>query len=247
MNKVTWAAIALMSLFVAPLAGALTTNEEFILYQMTQGKAEQLRAAARGIVESGTDNSEVLDPLAEIMLQNYTRGGDYIDAIAWAARAFTEAGNVRYVAALKEVAGAKGNRKVRGAAKKAAKALGDPGQTAQYQKGSVDLDALKQSSEAAYARMLKNLKAPEGMESIGIVEVGMSQSQIFARCGQPTSTTAYITGKSFIPFNFRGRDTVRTLLLYKGQGRIVVANNSAYTSNASAIEVIIDPSEVGYR
>ena len=229
------------------VAAALSDKEAFILHQITQGNAEQLRAGARGIVESGLDSAEVLDPLAETMLQNYTKGGDYVDAIAWVAKAFAEAGNVRYVGVLDKIASQKGNRKIRGAAKKARKALGDPGAAEQYQAGSVDLAAVKKAADREYERMVKALKPADGFESIAIVEVGMSQSQIMARCGPPTSTTAYITGKSFIPFNFRGRDTVRTQLLYKGQGRIIVANNSAYTSNASAIEVIIDPSEVGYR
>ena len=234
-------------LLFGTLAHALTDKESFVLYQMTKGDAENLRAASRGIVEGGIKSQAVLDPLAETMLQNSTKDGDYVDALAWAARAFSEAADARYVSVLDQIAKTKGNRKVRGSVRKALKAMGSAGDTPQYQAGSVDLEAVQKSADAAYERMVRNLKAAEGFESIAIVEVGMSQSQIMARCGPPSSTTAYITGKSFIPFNFRGKDTVRTQLLYKGQGRIIVANNSAYSSSASAIEVIIDPSEVGYR
>jgi len=81
----------------------------------------------------------------------------------------------------------------------------------------------------------------------GIVEPGMSAGEVTARCGHPTSITSHITGKQFIPFNFKGGDTVRSYYLYKGQGVVVVANDSAWTSGTHVIEVQFDENEPGFR
>ena len=78
------------------------------------------------------------------------------------------------------------------------------------------------------------------------VKAGMSMEQAYAVAGHPTSTTTYETGKRWVPFNFKGGDIARTAALYKGQGRIVFSNNSAYSSGMSVLEVIVDPNEKGY-
>lgn len=214
---------------------------------MSRGNAEEFRAAARGVIAENIKNTTVLDALAETTLKNYTREGEWVDAAAWATRALGESGNPRYVGVLDTINSSKASRKIKKYAKKAVKQLGPTSDTPQYKAGSVSLATVKANADNAYDRLTKSLDAPAGKETIAIATVGMSQSQIMARCGPPSSTTAYVTGKSFIPFNFRGKDSVRTMLLYKGQGRVVVSNNSAYTSDASVIEVIIDPNEAGYR
>lgn len=230
------------------LAQALTEQEDFVMYQMTRGTPGELLGAAKGVVSGGITEPAVLDALAETVLQNMSQEGDWVDALAWGARALGESGNARYAAPLDKIAKAKGqaSRKLRKYAKKALKQL-PAGGADSYVAGSVDLDAVKVSADAAYDQMVANIEVPEGKESIAIVKAGMSQSQVMARCGPPTSTTGYVTGKAFIPFNFRGKDSVRTMLLYEGQGHIIVSNNSAYTTDASVVEVVINPSEVGYR
>lgn len=229
------------------LAFALTPTEDFTLYQMSRGSAEEFRAAARGVIAEKVTSTTVLDALAETTLQNYTKDGEWVDAAAWATRALGESGNARYFGVVDTLKSSKANRKIKKYAKKAAKLLGSASGVSQYQAGSVKLATVKANADNAYKSLVRNLKAQDGKETIAIAKVGMSQSQIMARCGAPSSTSAYITGKSFIPFNFRGKDSVRTMLLYKGQGRIVVSNSSAYTSDANVIEVIIDPDEAGYR
>lgn len=229
------------------IAGALTPKEDFTLYQMSRGSAEEFRAAARGIIAGHVKNTTVLDALAETTLQSYTKEGEWGDAVAWATRALGESRNARYLGTLEEIKSSKASRKIKKYAKKAAKQLGSASGTEQYKSGSVNLASVKSNADKAYARLIKSLQAPAGKETIAIASVGMSQSELMARAGPPTSTTAYITGKSFIPFNFRGKDSVRSMLLYKNQGYVVVSNSSAYTSNANVIEVVIDTSEAGYR
>jgi len=64
--------------------------------------------------------------------------------------------------------------------------------------------------------------------------------------GEPTATTSRMTGKAFRPFNFSGKDNVRMYALYKGVGRLVLSNTSAYTSTYRVIEVIADTTETGF-
>ena len=241
-----YAAIFLLLGAFAQSVWAASAKEDFIVYQITRGDPEQLRAAARGVIAGNVQSTKVMDPLAETMLQNVSKGKDWQDAVAWGARALGASGNSRYVGVLQELSAKGTPRKIRRHAKKSLELIGSAS-GAQYQKGGVDLGKAKQSADKAYKRIVKSLKPAEGKETIAIATAGMSQGQVMARCGPPTSTSAYITGKSFIPFNFKGGDSVRTMLLYQGQGYVLVSNSSAFTSKASVIEVVIDPDEPGYR
>lgn len=71
--------------------------------------------------------------------------------------------------------------------------------------------------------------------------------QVYSIIGPPTSTNSHITGKAFIPFNFRGKDSYRSIAHYKGQGRIVFSNSSAYSSDQRVLEVQVDPNESGFQ
>src|SRR3546814_16993855 len=75
----------------------------------------------------------------------------------------------------------------------------------------------------------------------------MSMQQVYSIIGPPTSTNSHITGKAFIPFNFRGKDSYRSIAHYKGQGRIVFSNSSAYSSDQRALEVHMDPNASGFQ
>jgi hypothetical protein len=77
------------------------------------------------------------------------------------------------------------------------------------------------------------------------IQNGMDQKQVTDLIGQPTDISVYVTGKAFIPFYYGG-DTHRTMYRYKGQGRIIFAPDSRFTSGQSVIEMEYDPTETGY-
>lgn len=78
------------------------------------------------------------------------------------------------------------------------------------------------------------------------VKVGMSQDEVFATIGQPTSLGHYQTGKAFIPFHFSGSDNMRSTAHYKSVGTITFSLDSAYTSRFSVISIDYNPSEPGF-
>lgn len=78
------------------------------------------------------------------------------------------------------------------------------------------------------------------------VKVGMGMAEVYSLIGQPTDTTAHITGKAFIPYYYGG-DTHRVEALYKGLGRIVFAPPHAFTSDLRVVEINYDPTERGYQ
>ncbi len=79
------------------------------------------------------------------------------------------------------------------------------------------------------------------------VKIGMYQDEVFAKIGHPDSMSAYVTGKAWIPFHFSGSDTHRSVAHYKGLGTLTFANDSAYTSRMSVIDIDYDPTEPGYE
>jgi hypothetical protein len=64
--------------------------------------------------------------------------------------------------------------------------------------------------------------------------------------GEPTTSTGHMTGKAWIPFNFKGSDTARQYSLYKGKGRIIFTNRSYYDHTWQVYEVQVDANESGY-
>jgi len=78
------------------------------------------------------------------------------------------------------------------------------------------------------------------------VKIGEEMNEVFATIGPPTSTETYQTGKAWIPFHFSGSDDLRQIAHYKGVGRIIFSNDSAYTSGYSVQSVEYDPDERGY-
>ena len=74
----------------------------------------------------------------------------------------------------------------------------------------------------------------------------MSMAEAYALAGEPTSSTGHVTGKAWIPYNFKGSDTLRQYSLYKGKGRIIFTNRSHYDRSWQVYEVQIDASEPGY-
>lgn len=249
----------LATLLIASILGfqvqAFNDADQYNISQMVNGGPTSIRNAAKNLYHTQETNPAVLDVMAEVLLQNYhmnDRNG--IDAMAWACKALGNSGLGRYQSTLEEVAEQGAHRKLRKYAKKSLKQLNKDG-SAQYVKGSVDLDKLRENPKAVTSKASSAKKAVAKAvapvasgkaKPITEVKVGMGMAQAYAIAGQPTATTTYQTGKAWIPFNFKGGDTARQAALYKGQGRIVFSNESHYSGNWRVLEVLVNPNESGY-
>ena len=79
------------------------------------------------------------------------------------------------------------------------------------------------------------------------LQIGMPLKQVTDICGPPTDQGAYVTGKAFIPFYF-GSDRFRYEVVYKAQGRLILAGGSMGDMTGShLIWVIYSANEEGYR
>ncbi len=208
--------------------------------QMTQGGMASVKQAAQSMYNTGETNTQVLDVAAEVLLQNYSNASDS-DALAWVAKALGKSRNGRYYGVLKEVADSKADKKLLKHTATALKEIGGASGN-QYVKGSVNLKTVSKSKAAAPDKSAKNTSA----KGLDIIRKGMSMQEAFDLVGAPTSSSARPTGKAFIPFNFKGGDSVRSYALYKGKGRIVFSSDSHYSSSMRVIEVHMDPNESGY-
>lgn len=242
---------------IALLAGAgnlwaLDTAEQQQVDMITAGSMSSIKQAAQEIFNSGEKNPAVLDYLAEVLLQHYaTATPGEIDTLSWTAKALGQSGNSRYHDALSEVANNEGtNKKLR---KYADKALDDVGKAsgAQYKRGTVSLKAGAAASSGKSTNQSTNQSTKEssasgGTGSLAGVTKGMSMAEAYKIAGEPTTTTSHVTGKAWIPFNFRGADTARQFALYKGKGRIIFTNSSYYDHSWHVYEVQVDANESGY-
>ena len=244
--------LAAASLLLASTAfAALSAGDQYNLDQIRSGSPAGLRSAAQNVQAAGSAPEVVLDSLAEALLQNQTQTGTtYIDALSWTCKALAATGNKRYYTALRSVAGNdNAHKKLRKYCDKSADDLGGA-DGAQYSAGGVSLQAGASASASAAAKSAPPAAAPAAGGSykpITEIKPDMSMQQVYAIAGPPTSTNSHITGKAFIPFNFRGKDSYRSVAHYKGQGRIVFSNSSAYTSDQRVLEVQLDPNESGFQ
>ncbi len=240
------AIVATLTVFAAQAADVV---DQRYIDQMTRGGNVSIKQAAQSIYNTGENDTEVLDVAAEVLLQrSATAGKNDIDTLAWVARALGNSGNARYYSALQEVANGDAHRKLRKYAKNAMKAVGQS-DVDQYQKGMVDLVALRTASQqaAADSELSPGKVSPEGSgkSGIDIIREGMSMEEVYALVGEPTATASHQTGKAWVPFNFGAKDLARTDMLYKGQGRVVLSHDG-YSSTSHVVEVIIDPDESGF-
>lgn len=228
------------------VAEELSASSRVLIEQITSGGPVSIRQAAQTIERSGEQDTRVLDVLAEALLQNYkVSNTTNIDAMAWACKGLAASGNKRYYTAINAVAESDEARKLSKYCKRAAKELGTA-EGEQYVQGMVSLTAPASVATATTASESKSNSSDGKFAPITEVKVGMSLEQAYAIAGYPTATSSYETGKRWVPFNFKGGDVTRTAALYKGQGRIVFSNNSAYSSGMSVAEVQVDPKESGY-
>jgi hypothetical protein len=237
--------ISLIVALTASYAQALSPAGENQIKALTLGGPSSIKNTAESIFRVGSAEVEVSDTLAEIVLQNYTNGDrQYIDAVAWSAKALGKTGNARYRSTLTEVLEKSGNKKLNKHVAGALKMLPETSAD-QYVKGTVNLQAKREEAAAAIPAPT-NTTGTGTLNKITAAVPGMSMEEVYALCGTPTATTSHITGKQFRPFNFKGGDDVRTYALYKGQGKIVFNQESRYTTTWKVLEVIIDPNETGY-
>jgi len=69
--------------------------------------------------------------------------------------------------------------------------------------------------------------------------------QVTDLIGEPTDTSAHITGKVFIPFYFGG-DTTRVETFYRGEGQLTFSAAHFGSSNYVLEAIHVNPSESGY-
>jgi len=109
--------------------------------------------------------------------------------------------------------------------------------------------------EAGYGQKVKGLGDWEGEitgkpapgSKFTRLQIGMPMKQVTDLVGYPTDQGAYITGKAFIPFFF-GSDKHRHEMVYKGQGRLILAGGSfGDFGGAHLIWIIHNANEGGYR
>lgn len=250
-------ALALAGVFgVGTAAAALSAGDQYNLDQLLQGGPASLRSAAQNIASSGAA-PEVLDVLAEVVLQNAADGSNTgVDAVAWGCKALAARGGQRYYNVVKSVAdNGQTHRKARKHCDKAAGQIGGADANP-YVAGGVSLEKMRAKSggasvganaSASVAPAAAAQPAASGQyRPISEVKVGMSMQEAYAIAGPPTSTGGHQTGKAWVPFNFKGGDVYRTIGYYKGQGRIVFSNTSAYSSGQRVHEVQVNPNEPGY-
>lgn len=238
------AMLTLSLLFSLP-GYALSPAADRYLDLLANGGPISIRDAAKSIYNTGEKDPQVLDALAETLLQNYQKSDrDSVDAMAWACRALGNSGNARYRDTLKEVVENGGHKKLKKYAKKSLNQLGD-GDADQYKKGALSVSSLKNNSTSNTSATTVSAKNTN-LQPLTVIKAGMSMSEVYDLVGQPTATTSRQTGKAWIPFNYKGADNVRTTALYKGQGKVIFANESNFSSGWRVIETQLDKNESGY-
>jgi hypothetical protein len=111
--------------------------------QITREGNRGIKQAAQRIYNTGEKDTAILDIAAEVLYQRYGNASNNdLDTLAWVAKALGSSENGRYRSLLKEVVGSDAHGKLRKHAKRALKQL-DKSDAAQYAKGTVDLDELK--------------------------------------------------------------------------------------------------------
>lgn len=230
----------LTSMLLSSAVSAMDPAGQRYIEQMTQGGMASVKQAAQSMYNTGETNTQVLDVAAEVLLQNYSSASDP-DALAWVAKALGKSRNGRYYNVLKEVNDSKADKKLRKHTATALKEIGGASGD-QYVKGSVNLKTVSKSQAAAPSTSTKNNSA----KGLDVIRKGMSMQEAYDLVGVPTSSSSRPTGKAFIPFNFKGGDSVRSYALYKGKGRIVFSSESSYSSSMRVIEIHINPNESGY-
>lgn len=241
--------IAVLLFGLVSTSYALDASEQRYVDMLTDGSMSSVKQASQDIFNNSEDNQVVLDHLAEVLLQNYSNAPTgNIDTLSWAAKALGKSRNPRYRDALSSVANdSSANKKLRKYADQALENLSDS-KVPQYKRGGVSLKKSGASqSKSSDSEGASHSAASGGKgQPLSAVKKGMSMAEAYALVGEPTTSTGHVTGKAWIPFNFKGSDTARQYSLYKGKGRIIFTNRSYYDHTWQVYEVQVDPNESGY-
>lgn len=253
-RKILSVACALSAGLLVSSAYGMDASAQRYAQMLASGGVSSMQRAAEEIFEQSLTDQELLDVTAEALTQNYAKnsGETYADSMSWLCKALGNSGNGRYKSLLMEVTAKASNRKEKKYCDKAADNL--PKGVAPYAAGSVDLERYKEGGAAytgggaskAPVAAARSVPAPGAKADFSLVKEGMSMEEVYSLIGQPSATTSKMTGKAFRPFNFSGKDNVRQYALYKGVGRLVFSNSSAYTSTYRVIEIVPDPTETGF-
>ena len=155
-----------MTAMIAPVFAELTAVDKQYIEQLIKGGPGTLRQVAENMYNTGYRNVEVLDVMAEVVLEKYPlTGGEFssVDSIAWMCRALGASGNNRYRPVLEKVSDDKTvHRKLRGHCEKASKQM-PKGAENSYVAGTVTLELLRYPPppppEPTPAKGKKNAKA----------------------------------------------------------------------------------------
>ena len=112
--------------------------EDRYLRMLTSGDMRELKLAAKEIKSRHLKDPEVMDVVAEVLLQLYgSASKPQIGPLSWAARALGSSRNGRYFAVLDEVSAGANHKKLRKHARKAKKELSESAgaKVEQYKKG----------------------------------------------------------------------------------------------------------------
>jgi hypothetical protein len=247
--KTTQKIIAAVALFCAVnVALALDATQQNRLDMLTSGSMRSVKTVSQDIFNSGESSQVVLDALAEVLLKNAPNApAGNIDALSWAAKALGHTRNPRYRDALNSVANnSSAHKKLRKYAENAAEELSGSS-VPQYKQGMASLKPSSRASHTSHNSSASSTRSSAGAgQPLSAVHKGMSMQEAYALVGEPTTSTGHITGKAWIPFNFRGADTARQYSLYKGKGRIIFTNSSYYDHTWRVYEVQLDSNESGY-
>jgi hypothetical protein len=74
------------------------------------------------------------------------------------------------------------------------------------------------------------------------IRTGMSDYDVRRILGRPDDSSAYLTGKAWIPFYY-GTDTHRSDWMYRGVGRVIFSRNR-YSGALSVVQILHDPNEL---
>jgi hypothetical protein len=249
-------------------ANALDEVGQRYVDRLVKGGPDSLHDVAESLYQSGSNDQEVLDVAAEVLLEKYNRTAGSFglnDAMAYLCKALGASGNARYKPVVAEVGEKAENRKLRSHCEKAAKSFPKKTDVPGYVAGTVDLEKLRNPPPAPAAAANGKSSAAKGKQGaasapaaqaaatspgktvdFGLIREGMSSQEVLDIIGPPTAQTQHMTGKQFQPFNFGARDLQRMYYLYKGVGRIEFSLKSAYNGVYRVIAIRPDPQETGY-
>ncbi|MFY9342093.1 MAG: hypothetical protein WAT39_06380 [Planctomycetota bacterium] len=106
-------------------------------------------------------------------------------------------------------------------------------------------EAKEKEQQAAIAAAQAEIKGKLPADSPLVkLEFGMSEAEVAALLGVPTSQKTRATGKAFNPLNVSGKDSMRTTYFYQGVGRVMFSSGRWGQRNG-VVDLVHDAAEPG--